>query len=240
VIQSIFEKNYRKYGYPRIRIKLRKLGYRVNKKKVHRLMKVMNLHAMPKRRMYKSYRGTVGKIADNLLNQTFTTSRPYQKLGTDITQFRTPFGKLYLSPIIDFHTREVLAYDLSSNPDMKQITRMLDQLMQQHGSNLHQTILHSDQGYQYQVKLYEKYLKDNGIIQSMSRKGNTLDNAPTENFFGRLKEEVYYPREYSFTSLDEVKQTIHQYIRYYNEERIVNRLKTNPTDYRQQALQRKE
>ena len=203
-------------------------------------MKVMGLHAMPKRRMYKSYRGTVCKIADNLLNQTFTTSRPYEKLGTDITQFRTPFGKLYLSPIIDFHTREVLAYDLSTNPDMKQITRMLDQLMQQHGNNLQQTILHSDQGYQYQVKLYEKYLKDHGIIQSMSRKGNTLDNAPTENFFGRLKEEVYYPREYSFTSLDEVKQTIHQYIRYYNEERIVNRLKTNPTDYRQQALQRKE
>jgi transposase InsO family protein len=117
-------------------------------------MKVMNLHAMPKRRMYKSYRGTVGKIADNLLNQTFTTSRPFQKLGTDITQFRTSFGKLYLSPIIDFHTREVLAYDLSSNPDMKQITRMLDQLMQQHGSNLHQTILHSDQAYQYELKRY--------------------------------------------------------------------------------------
>lgn len=203
-------------------------------------MKVMDLHAMPKRRMYKSYRGTVGKIADNLLHQTFTTTRPYQKLGTDITQFRTSFGKLYLSPIIDFHTREVLAYDLSANPDMKQITRMLDQLIQEHGSNLHQTILHSDQGYQYQVKLYEKYLKDHGIIQSMSRKGNTLDNAPTENFFGRLKEEVYYPREYSFTSLDQVKQTIHEYIRYYNEERIVNRLKTNPKDYRQQSLQRKE
>jgi putative transposase len=123
---------------------------------------------------------------------------------------------------------------------MKQITRMLDQLLQQHGINLQQTILHSDQGYQYQVKLYEKYLKENGIIQSMIRKGNTLDKAPTENFFGRLKKEVYYLREYSFTSLDEVKQTIHQYIRYYKEERIVNRLKTNPRDYRQKALQRNE
>jgi transposase InsO family protein len=85
MIQSIFEKNYRKYGYPRITLKLRKLGYRVNKKKVHRLMKVMSLHAMPKKRMYKSYRGTVGKIADNLLNQTFTTSRHYHKLRIDIT-----------------------------------------------------------------------------------------------------------------------------------------------------------
>jgi transposase InsO family protein len=156
VIQSIIEKNYCKYGYPRITLKLRKLGYRVNKKKVHRLMKVMNLLAMPKTRMYKSYRGTVGKIPDNLLNQTVTTSRPYQKLGTDLTQFRKPFGKLYLSLIIDFNTREVLAFNLSSNPDMKQISRMLDQLMQQQGSNLHQTILHHDQGYQYHVKHYEK------------------------------------------------------------------------------------
>jgi transposase InsO family protein len=150
-------------------------------------MKVLNLHAMPKRRMYKSYRGTVGKIADNLLNQTFTTSRPYEKLGTDITQFKNRFWILYLSPIIDFHTLEVLAYDLSSNPDMKQSTRMLDQLIQHHGQRLHNTILHSDQCYQYQVKLYQKYLKDHRIIQSISRKGNPLDNASTENFFGRLK-----------------------------------------------------
>ena len=240
LIQSIFEKNHRKYGYPRVTIKLKKLGYTVNKKKVHRLMKVLDLHAMPKRRMYKSYRGTVGKIADNVLNQTFTTSKPYEKLGTDITQFRTPFGKLYLSPIIDFHTREVLAYDLASNPDMKQITRMLDQLIHNHGTHLKEAILHSDQGYQYQVKLYEKYLKDHGIIQSMSRKGNTLDNAPTENFFGRLKEEIYYPNEYQFESIEQVKEIIHQYIRYYNEERIVTRLGTNPKDYRQEILQKKE
>jgi transposase InsO family protein len=108
-------------------------------------MKVINLHAMPKKRMYKSYRGTIGKIADNLLNQTFTTSRPYEKLGTDITEFLTSFGKLYLSSIIDFHSQEVLAYDLSSNPDMKQITSMLNQLIQDHRHHLYNTILYFDQ-----------------------------------------------------------------------------------------------
>jgi multidrug/hemolysin transport system ATP-binding protein len=113
--------------------------------------------------------------------------------------------------IVILHKGKIAA---EGSPDFLKKTYAKDTLRL--AGNLHQTILHSDQGYQYQVKLYEKYLKDNGIIQSMSRKGNTLDNTPTENFFGRLKEEVYYPREYSFTSLDEVKQTIHQYIRYYN------------------------
>jgi transposase InsO family protein len=99
--------------------------------------------------MYKSYLGTVGKIADNLLNRTFTTSRPYEKLGTDVTQFRTRFGMLYLSPIIDYHTREVLANDQFSTPDMKQISRMLNQLIHHHRHRLHNTTLHSDQGNQY-------------------------------------------------------------------------------------------
>jgi transposase InsO family protein len=100
--------------------------------------------------------------------------------------------------------------------------------------------IQSNQGSQYQSSHYLEMLKLCQLIQSMSRKGNTLDNAPTENFFGRLKEEIYYPKEYQFHSLEEVEQTIHQYVRYYNEERIVNRLKTNPIDYRQQVLQTKE
>jgi putative transposase len=240
IVQLIFDKNYQKYGYPRITIKLRKLGYHVNHKKVFRIMKVMNLHAMPKRRMYKSYRGTVGKIADNILNQSFNTTHPYEKLGTDITQFRTPFGKLYLSPVIDFHTREILAYDLAAHPNMMQIKRMLDQLIKDHGPYLKNAVIQSDQGYQYQAKFYQQYLSNQGIIQSMSNKGNTLDNAPTENFFGRLKTEIYYDREYAFKSMQEVKATIHAYIRYYNEERIVNRLRTNPSAYRRQQLESKE
>jgi putative transposase len=236
IIQHIFNKNHGKYGYIRMTYRLHQLGYRINRKRVYRLMKAMQLQATPKRHQYRSYRGTVGKIAPNLMNQSFETTGPYQKLGTDITQFRTKFGKLYLSPVIDFHTREVLAYDLSPNPNLAQIERMLNQLMDHHGAFIKGSMLQSDQGYQYQQKFYQKYLKDHGIIQSMSLKGNTLDNSPTESFFSRLKTEIYYDSEYRFQSLAEVKETLHRYIRYYNEERIVNHLKTSPMAYRKQLI----
>ena len=236
IIQSIFDKHHQKYGYLRVMYQLKKMGYRINKKKVYRLMKKLGLRAVPKQRLYKSYRGTVGKIAPNVMNQSFETTGPYQKLGTDITQFRTAYGKLYLSPVIDFHTREVLAYDLSTNPNLAQIERMLNRLVKDHGPSIRGSMLQSDQGYQYQVKFYHKYLQNHGIIQSMSLKGNTLDNSPTENFFGRLKTEMYYDREHEFKSLKELRESIHAYIRYYNQERIVNRLKTNPVAYRQKFL----
>lgn len=240
IIQAIFDKNHRKYGYIRMTYRLQQLGYRVNRKRVYRLMKVMQLHVIPKRLQYKSYKGTVGKIAPNLMNQSFDTTGPYQKLGTDITQFRTKFGKLYLSPVIDFHTREVLAYDLSTSPNLAQIERMLNRLIKHHGHWIKGSMIQSDQGYQYQLTYYAKFLKDHGIIQSMSLKGNTLDNSPTESFFSRLKTEIYYDEEHRFTSMAEVKETLHRYIRYYNEERIVNHLKTSPIAYRKQVIPRSE
>ena len=99
IIQTIFDKNHRKYSYIRMTYRLQQLGYRVNRKRVYRLMKAMQLHVIPKRLQYKSYKGTVGKIAPNLMNQSFDTTGPYQKLRTDIIPFRTRFGKLYLSPV---------------------------------------------------------------------------------------------------------------------------------------------
>ena len=151
--------------------------------------------------------------------------------------FITPHGKLYLSPIIDFHTREILAYDLSEHPNMQQIRRMLDRLIKKHGDYLDGAIMHSDHGWQYQMLYYRKFLKEHNITQSMSRKGNCLDNSPTENFFGRLKTDMYYDKEYSFKSLEELRHNIKNYIRYYNEERIVTRLRTNPQDYRNVCLE---
>ena len=230
--------NNKKYGSPRITIELQNRGYNVNKKRVARIMKENGIQAAKKKRRYNSYKGTVGKIATNILDRNFSTTRPYEKLGTDVTVFITPHGKLYLSPVIDFHTREILAYDLSEHPNMMQIRRMLWNLTNKHGDSLKGAILHSDQGWQYQMLYYRKYLKEHSMIQSMSRKGNCLDNSPTENFFGRLKTEMYYDKEYSFRSLKELKENIRAYIRYYNQERIVTRLKTNPQDCRekQQAL----
>lgn len=232
-IEEIFYSNNKQYGSPRITIELQRRGYNVNKKRVARIMKENGIYAAKKKRRYNSYKGTVGKIAPNILNRDFGTTRPYEKLGTDITVFITPHGKLYLSPVIDFHTREILAYDVSEHPNMMQIRRMLWKLTNQHGESLKGAILHSDQGWQYQMVYYRKYLKEHEIIQSMSRKGNCLDNSPTENFFGRLKAEMYYDKEYSFRSLKELKANISDYIRYYNQERIVTRLKTNPQNFRE-------
>lgn len=235
-ILEIFEENYRHYGWPRITVELRNRGFVVNHKKVQKIMTKLGLKAVPVRRKYSSYKGDVGRIAPNILARDFGTTGPYQKLGTDITQFITPFGKLYLSPIIDFHTREILAYDISKNPDMHQIKRMIKQLKEKHGNHLLGAILHSDQGYQYQHPMYRELLKGCGIIQSMSRKGNCLDNSPTENFFGRLKTEMYYPNEYDFSSLEEVEHEIIKYIEYYNNERIVWKIQTSPTRYRESFM----
>ena len=127
-----------------------------------------------------------------------------------------------------FHTREILAYDLSERPSFIQIKRMLDRLVCAHGEHLNGAILHSDQGWQYQMLYYQKFLLEHGMTQSMSRKGNCLDNSPTENFFGRMKTEMYYDKEFSFKSLNHLKKGIHEYILYYNNDRIVSRLKTSP------------
>lgn len=231
-ILEIFEENYRHYGRPRITMELQRRGFNVNHKKVQKLMTKMGLKATPRRRKYNSYHGDVGRIAPNILARDFGTTGPYQKLGTDITQFITPYGKLYLSPIIDFHTREILAFDLSKNPDMHQIKRMMKSLEEKHGERLLRAIIHSDQGYQYQHPLYRKMVTDLGMVQSMSRKGNCLNNSPTENFFGRMKTEMYYPMEYEFDSLEQVKQEIIRYINYYNNERLVWKIKKPPTKYR--------
>ena len=231
-IRRIYEENNEKYGYLRVTQELKNKGYEVNKKKVQRMMKENNLLAKPKKRSYHSYRGIVGDIAPNIIDRNFNTTKPYEKAGTDVSVFITQYGKLYLSPIIDFHTREILAYDISEKPDMKQIWRMLDNLKKKHKGKIKGMILHSDQGYQYQLKAYHKKLKDMDIIQSMSRKGNCLDNSPTENFFGRLKTEMFYEKEYLYNSLDELKQSIEEYINYYNNNRIVSKLKISPIQFR--------
>lgn len=231
-IIEIFQKNHRKYGYPRITQELKSRGYTVNKKRVARLMKENSLSACPRKRKYHSYKGIVGKAAPNLLQQDFQTDAPCKKLGTDVTQFITPYGKLYLSPVIDFYTREILSYDISENADYAQIRRMLQSLVANYGSHLRGAILHSDQGWQYQMPRYQAFLRNHGILQSMSRKGNCLDNAPTENFFGRLKTELYYDKEFSYHSLQHLKLAISQYIKYYNNERIVSRLQCSPVQYK--------
>ena len=193
MIRTIFNSHYKKYGSPRIAIELRNRGYVINEKRVERLMRENHISAEPRKRKYCSYRGEVGTKAPNIIRRHFDVGEPYKIFGTDVTQFRIGENKLYLSPIIDFHTREIVAYDTSIHPNMHQIKRMMYRLEEKCGDALCGSIIHSDQGWQYQQKWYQDFLIDHRMIQSMSRKGNCLDNSPTENFFGRLKEVIFPP-----------------------------------------------
>ncbi len=255
LIMKIFNKNYQKYGIPRItdalNIELKKQGLpKINHKRVERLMKKLGIQARPKQRKYVSYKGDFGKKCKNLLleknvledsnlyvyQRDFKAELPYQKLGTDVTVFIMPYGRIYLSPIIDFCDREVLAYNLSIHPDFRQIKKMLKDLENRYGDQIKGAILHSDQGWQYQMQQYQNKLKELEMLQSMSRKGNCLDNSPTENFFGRMKEEMFYGKEHLYKDMDSLIKAIVQYIEYYNNERIVNKFHMSPIAYKTMLL----
>ena len=232
IIESIFIENYKKYGSPRIAIELHNRGIIVNEKKVARIMKKYHISAKPKAKRYSSYKGEVGLIADRLVNRgAFDSGCPGMIFGTDVTQFKIGEDKIYLSPIIDFHTREIVAHDISERPNMKQIYRMMDRFEERYGLDLHGAIIHSDQGWQYQQKWFQDWVHDHNMKQSMSRKGNCLDNSPTENFFGRLKEEMFYGQEWRYETVKELVVAIDRWIKYYNNTRIVTILKNSPAKY---------
>ena len=140
---------------------------------------------------YHSYKGDVGKVADNIINRDFSTEKPLQKWTTDVSQFNLPWGKCYISPILDMNTNEIISYNLSTSPNMEQIKDMLNKAFERFPS-VQGLIMHSDQGWQYQHAFYRSELQKHGIIQSMSRKGNCYDNCIMETFFGRLKNEMFY------------------------------------------------
>ena len=229
-IKSIYYKHKGRYGYRRITDELNNKGMVINHKTVLRLMKLLGLKSLIRVKKYKSYKGEQGKIAPNLLKRNFKAEAPNQKWATDITEFNISGKKLYLSPIIDLFNQEIISYELTERPIFNQVVVMLKKAFKKIPNNTNLT-LHSDQGWQYQMKQYQYLLKEKGIIQSMSRKGNCLDNAIIENFFGILKSELFYVQK--FTSLEELKREIKQYINYYNSERIKSNLnKMSPIQYR--------
>ncbi|MXR09828.1 IS3 family transposase, partial [Mycoplasma hyorhinis] len=172
-MKLIFVENKARYGKRRIKAELNNRDYKIGIKKVRRLMEKFNLKAICPRKKYKSYKGTVGKIADNILNRNFVATQPNQKWTTDVTEFSGPFGKAYLSPILDMFNGEVIAWDLSTSANNQQIRKMLQRAFSKH-KNLKSLIFHSDQGWQYQHRQFSEKLKQKGIIQSMSPKGNCL------------------------------------------------------------------
>ena len=233
-IIAIYHENRGRYGYRRITTELNKRNITLNHKTVQKLMKELGLVCRVRMKKYRSYKGAVGKIASNLLNRDFVADRPNQKWVTDVTEFNLFGKKLYLSPILDLYSSDLISYTISEHPVLNMVTTMLDKAFTQipDGINL---ILHSDQGWQYQHKQYQKMLQKKGIQQSMSRKGNCLDNAVMENFFGLLKSELLYLQE--FDSMEHFKSELIDYLDYYNNERIKAKLKgLPPAIHRQQAL----
>ncbi len=232
-MKLIFEENKARYGKRRIKAELNNRDYKIGLKKVRRLMEKFNLKAICPRRKYKSYKGTVGKIADNILNRNFVATQPNQKWTTDVTEFRGPFGKAYLSPILDMFNGEVIAWELSTSANNQQIRKMLQKAFSKH-KNLEGLIFHSDQGWQHQHRQFSEKLKQKGIIQSMSPKGNCLDNSVIESFFGTLKRECFYGREKEFLTFKQLHKAIANYIYYYNHKRIKDKIKwMSPIKFRE-------
>ena len=195
-------------------------------------MKTLNIQGKQKKNKYKSYKGEVGIVAPNILKREFIATKPYEKLTTDVTEFNVCDTKIYLSPILDIYNREILSYSISLSPNFYQTRDMLDKLFRVLPDTA-RPILHSDQGWQYQQKAYQRILKEHNVTQSMSRKGNCLDNSIMENFFGRLKTEMFFGEK--FESVNAFIKALEKYIYYYNNERISLKLKMSPVKYRTQS-----
>lgn len=245
-ILEIRERN-KDYGYRRMLGELRNQGYSINKKKVQRIMQKLGLQVTSftrKSRKYSSYKGKVGKVAPNRIKRRFNTHIPHQKITTDTTEFkyyevdskgRMTMHKLYLDPFMDMCNGEILSYGIDKHPSTKNVMDALEQAMAITSDCQYRRTFHSDQGWAYQMKAYTHRLKENRIFQSMSRKGNCHDNSVMENFFGLLKQEIYHGVVYY--SYEELKSEIERYIKYYNEQRIKEKLGwMSPVQYRLHLL----
>lgn len=237
-IKAIIEASNQSYGYRRVTLALGQRGRKINHKRVLRIMRENQLLCVKfrrKSRRYSSFKGEVGTIADNHLDRQFVTEEPNQAWVSDVTEFKVAHSesKLYLSPIMDLYNSEIIAYSLSQSPTVKFTNQSLEDALTKLPEQ-HDLMVHTDQGFHYQHRSWVKLLEENNICQSMSRRGNCLDNAPMENFFGLLKQEMYYGE--TFESIEELEARIRSYIYWYNHERIKTKLNgLSPIQYRLQA-----
>lgn len=217
---------------------LKQRGFHANHKRIQRLMKKLELRVTAfwrKSRKYNSYKGNVGTVAENKLNRRFKTSLPHQKITTDTTEFKYYEKgiqkKLYLNPYLDLFNNEIISFEISKNPSYQAISNALTRALEITSDCPYRRLFHSDQGWAYQMKSYAHRLKSDKVIQSMSRKGNCHDNSVMENFFGLLKQEIYYG--HVFNSFEELQQAIIVWVHYYNTKRIKKKLNwMSPIQYR--------
>ena len=231
-IQRLYHHHQGRYGYRRITLALRREGLCVNHKAVQRRMQVAGLKSLVRPKRYRSYRGAQAHVS-NVLAREFKAEAPNQKWVTDVTEFKIGQEKLYLSPIMDLYNGEIVAYQMDRRPRFELVALMINKAIRRlKGAT---PLVHSDQGWHYQMPQYRQKLAQHGLTQSMSRKGNCLDNAAMESFFGILKSEYFHLNR--FTSIDELKDGLKHYIHYYNHERIKAKLKgLSPVEYRTQPL----
>jgi transposase InsO family protein len=233
-IKTVFHTHKGRYGYRRVQTVLSSQSYYLNHKTVQKLMTQLGIKSTVRPKRYQSYKGAIGKVAPNLLERNFRASKPHQKWVTDVTEFNIKGEKVYLSPILDLFNGEIISYEIADRPQISSVMQMLQSACKKL-SKSDRPLLHSDQGWQYQMGFYQEALKEQGITQSMSRKGNCLDNAVMENWFGIMKSEFFYQEK--FETIESFKQGLHEYIHYYNHDRIKQKLKgLSPVDYRTQSL----
>jgi putative transposase len=218
---GIFERNYRCYGYRRMQASLSRQCVNISEKVVQRLMKQECLVAVTrKRRRYGSYMGEISPAPDNLLNRDFSASSPNEKWLTDITEFQIPAGKVYLSPMIDCFDGMVVSWSIGTRPDAELVNTMLDAAIETVTASGDRPVVHSDRGGHYRWPGWLSRIADAKLTRSMSRKGYSPDNAACEGFFGRLKTELFYSRNWLSTTIEEFVTALNSYIRWYNEARI--------------------
>lgn len=233
-IRTIYARHKGRYGYRRITAAIGQLGNAVNHKTVQRLMGVLALKSLVRPKKYRSYKGDVGTVAPNLLQRQFDAQGANRKWVTDVTEFNVAGEKLYLSPVLDLYNGEIVAFETARRPVFDLVGTMLKKAFCKLGPH-DKPMLHSDQGWQYRMPAYQRMIAARGIVQSMSRKGNCLDNAAMESFFAVLKTEFFYMTR--FTSVDELQKGLATYIHYYNHDRIKMKLKgLSPVQYRTQPL----
>lgn len=233
-IRTVYDNHGGLYGYRRVTSTIRRAGCTVNHKTVQRLMQQMELRSLVRKKRYHSYGGDLGRVAPNLLSRQFEAQQPNEKWVTDVTEFNVRGDKLYLSPVMDLYNGEIVAYQTSRRPTFNLVGDMLRQAFTKPGQQ-DRPMLHSDQGWQYQMEAYRRMLDGHAVVQSMSRKGNCYDNAAMESFFGTLKAEFFRLNE--FASVDHLQAGIERYIYYYNHHRIRLKLKgLSPVQYRTQPF----
>lgn len=234
-IKAIYHRHKGRYGYRRVCAEVRQLGHNINHKTVQRLMTELGLKSLVRTKRYQSYRGDTGRIAPNHLERQFKAKRPNEKWVTDVTEFKVAGEKLYLSPVMDLFNGEIVTFEMARRPVFSLVGDMLKQAIAKLGAS-DKPMVHSDQGWQYQMPAYQRILHERGLVQSMSRKGNCHDNAAMESFFGTLKSELFYLTK--FASVDDLESGLTAYIHYYNHDRAKLSLKgLAPVQYRIQALQ---